>query len=258
MTSMGTRESYAPNSFCWVDLITTDATASKEFYAAVLGWTFFDLPTGAEPYSMAMWKGRQCAALYSMPREGRESMRPAWQSYVSVESAANTCDRVEELGGRVVEKPFPVLTAGTLAIIQDPAGAFLSLWEPAAHKGAAIVNEPNTWCWSDLQAKDLPRQQEFYQSLFGWRFEPSEEDYVNISLNGRTMAGAMITPSEVPMSHWHVYFNVSDIQHAVRTVEERGGRICKDIFEVTPGPVAVIADPQGAVCSLIQLKHADD
>ena len=35
---MGTRTGYAPGTFCWVDLSTSDPEAAKAFYAELFGW----------------------------------------------------------------------------------------------------------------------------------------------------------------------------------------------------------------------------
>ena len=35
---MGKRESYAPGTFCWVDLATTDPTGAMDFYGEIFGW----------------------------------------------------------------------------------------------------------------------------------------------------------------------------------------------------------------------------
>src|ERR687896_85296 len=41
---MGERDSYAPGTFCWADLGTTDADAAKAFYTRVFGWEAVDSP----------------------------------------------------------------------------------------------------------------------------------------------------------------------------------------------------------------------
>ena len=43
---MGERDSYAPGTFCWADLGTTDAAGAKAFYTAVFGWEAVDAPAG--------------------------------------------------------------------------------------------------------------------------------------------------------------------------------------------------------------------
>ena len=43
---MGERENYAPGTFCWAELGTTDADAAKAFYTGVFGWEAVDAPAG--------------------------------------------------------------------------------------------------------------------------------------------------------------------------------------------------------------------
>ena len=35
---------YAPGTFCWIELGTTDSEAAKKFYTELFGWTFADNP----------------------------------------------------------------------------------------------------------------------------------------------------------------------------------------------------------------------
>ena len=37
---MGARTEYAPGTFCWTDLGTTDVDGAKAFYGDLFGWTF--------------------------------------------------------------------------------------------------------------------------------------------------------------------------------------------------------------------------
>lgn len=37
---MGARTEYAPGTFCWTDLGTTDVDGAKAFYTGLFGWTF--------------------------------------------------------------------------------------------------------------------------------------------------------------------------------------------------------------------------
>ena len=42
---MTSRTHYAHGEPCWADLQTRDVGAAKDFYGALFGWTFQDLPT---------------------------------------------------------------------------------------------------------------------------------------------------------------------------------------------------------------------
>ena len=66
---MGTREKYAPGTFCWVELITSDQDRAKEFYRSLLGWDYDDseMPGGAGVYSMVTVDGRHVAGMVRNP-----------------------------------------------------------------------------------------------------------------------------------------------------------------------------------------------
>ena len=54
-----------------------------------------------------------------------------------------------------VEMPvMQILDAGRMAILSDPEGARLSIWEAGEHIGAGLVNEPNSLAWNDLGTRD--------------------------------------------------------------------------------------------------------
>ena len=43
---MGERTHYAPGTFSWVDLTTTDQDAARAFYRALFDWGADDMPAG--------------------------------------------------------------------------------------------------------------------------------------------------------------------------------------------------------------------
>ena len=62
---MGERTSYAPGTFSWAELVTSDADAAKGFYTTLFGWSYEDQPIGdGSVYSMAARGGSTVAALY--------------------------------------------------------------------------------------------------------------------------------------------------------------------------------------------------
>ena len=80
------------------------------------------------------------AAMFDPPSQrGRAA---SWASYVSVEDADASAARATDLGGRVVMGPFDVRDAARIAVIEDPQGAVLALWEPRRVHGAGLVNDP--------------------------------------------------------------------------------------------------------------------
>lgn len=253
-------ETYAPGRFCWADLGTTDTAAAKRFYTGLFGWTFEDRPMGdGMYYTMLLLQGKSVAALYQQdPQQQSMGIPPNWLSYISVESADASAERTRALGGTVLMDPFDVLEVGRMAMIQDPTGAVVALWEPRSHRGAEVVEEPNTVCWNELATTDTDRAGAFYGALLGW--QPERQQYgpldYTVFRQGERMNGGMlpIAPEWGPVRpHWLVYFAVDDCDAKVAAAERLGGAVQVPAMEVPEvGRFAVLRDPQGAVFAIMQ------
>jgi len=247
------RTSYEPGTFCWTDLGTTDAAGAKAFYGRLFGWEAQDLPAGdAGTYTMLRLDGHDVCALYE---RGPEQGPPAWLSYVSVEDAGDATERARRSGATVVSDPFAVVDAGRMAVIQDPTGALLALWEAGGQIGAGVVNDPGALCLNQLNTSDPEVAQRFYADLFAWRFESlgtGDQPYWGIH-NGEKLIGGILplSTSGVP-SHWIVYFTTSDLDDSVRHIDELGGRVLVPPMPVGAGRIAVAQDPQGAAFALFE------
>lgn len=261
---------YAPGTFCWVDLGTTDTEAAKRFYGSLFGWEADDMPAGPDMvYTMLRLRGKDVAALYGMEREQRDQgIPPHWLSYVSVASADATAAKASDLGGKALMGPGDVLEAGRMALLQDSAGATFGVWQPRDHFGARIVNEPGTLCWNELATRDDGAARVFYTGLFGWTTKGWTTETQNAGpvpyttfLNGGRPNGGMLQMAEEwgnVRPHWVPYFAVEDCDRTVDRVGKLGGSVrvpATDIPET--GRFAMLQDPQGAVFSVIKLDRAD-
>jgi predicted enzyme related to lactoylglutathione lyase len=251
---MGERTSYTPGTFSWADLSTTDQDAAKAFYASLFGWQAEDMPVpGDGYYSMQRLDGKQVAAIAAQPQVQRDAgVPPAWQSYITVESADAVAQRAGELGANVHAPPFDVMEAGRMSVIQDPQGAFLMLWEPKNHIGASLVNAPGALCWNELASPDLDASRDFYSKLFGWAVEPFEGGpmrYLTIK-NGDANNGGMRDKQPQEPPNWLVYFAVADVDAGMARVSRLGGNTIAGPFEMAMGKIGIVADPQGAVFAL--------
>ena len=246
---------YAPGTFCWADLGTSDASDARRFYTALFGWAADDRRAGPDTtYTMLLRDGESVAALYAQ-EPGLAGSPPHWLSYVSVASAADAAQRARELGGSVMVEPFDVLDVGRMAILGDPAGAVFALWEPRRHAGATVVGEPDTMCWNELVTPRPDLAQCFYGGLFGWAVG-NEEAAVHATFvgNGEPRAGMRTAhpPSGTSAARWLVYFCVRDCDGQTALVQSLGGRV-----RVPPsdragvGRVAVVDDPQGATFAVL-------
>jgi predicted enzyme related to lactoylglutathione lyase len=222
----------------------------------VFGWEYDDNPIpGGQVYSMAKRDGKVVAALFGSEQP------PHWNCYVTVESVDDATRRATELGANVIAEPFDVLDAGRMAVIADPTGAALCMWEPKTSIGAQLVNTPGAMTWNDLITPDPGSAAEFYGGLFGWRAEeiPDANGY-RVIFNGQRMNGGMLPadPAGGAPPNWMPYFGHEDVGRLVRELDGLGGRVFNGPVDVPQGTFAVLGDPQGAVFAALTTSRYDD
>ena len=256
---MSTRDGYTNGTFSWVDLMSPDIGASKEFYGNLFGWQSEDQETDDHGlvYTILRSGGKMVAGLGGQSPEMKEAGAPAvWNSYVQVADVDATQARVEELGGSVMMPAMQVMEAGRMAIFSAPDGSVFSAWEPGVHIGAELVNEPYALGWNELATDDPQGAMKFYGALFGWTYaDGGMEGYQQI-VNGRNLNGGILPKqpdmAEMPNS-WAVYFNVEDCDATVARTRELGGSCLVEPMELPQvGRFAVLADPQGGVFTAIK------
>lgn len=242
-----------PGHFCWAELSTSDGKGAKAFYSELMGWEAHDDPIGPDMvYTMLRTQGAGAAALYE-DREGKTP--PHWGVYVCTDNVEQTAERARELGGTVLMEPFDVMEHGRMAVIQDPTGAVLSVWQPKGHIGYQVIGEPRAACWHELTTPDAKRAEAFYTGLFGYSAKPSEMPfpYTELQQDGQSVAGVMSLPDkpEVP-AYWNVYFMV---ENCIATFEKAVQLGASELIapQAVPGvgTMAMIRDPQGAVFAFI-------
>ena len=249
-------DAYAPGTPMWIDLGSSDPDAAAEFYGKLFGWTRFVVPDpNAGGYGMFQLNGKQVAGVGPLQAENQP---PAWTTYVATEDAAATTEKVKQAGGSVLMGPMEVMDAGSMAILADPTGAVLGLWQAKEQKGAEVVNEPGAFSWSELNTRNLEATKSFYENVFGWKPHTHEGEmpYTEWQLDGRSIAGGLdmnnvpMIPAEVP-PHWLTYFTVEDCDATVATAREAVGNVNAEPMDIDQGRFAVLSDPQGAVFAVI-------
>lgn len=255
---MPERSEYAPGTPSWVD-IGTDIEAAKAFYGGLFGWGAQEAGPAEETggYGMFTKDGKLVAGFGPQQSPGP----PFWTTYISVADADATAAQVKEAGGQVVMDPMDVMTAGRMAVFQDPEGAFISVWQPGEHKGAQLVNEPGSFSWNELNTRDIESAKAFYSTVFGWECVTQEMgpgmSYTEVRIDGNSIAGVMDMTGRVPdmvPAHWMVYFTVDDTDAAVAKAQELGGAVMVPPTDIPPGRFAVVADDRGASFAVIKMN----
>ena len=168
--------------------------------------------------------------------------------------------RVESSGGSVLVPPFDVFDFGRTAIISDPSGGAVFLWQGKNHKGAGIQNEHGAIGWCELLSTDPQAAIRFYTSLLGVDSEtavmPGGNEYTVYLRDGVPLAGTMAFPEAIRgmniPSHWSVYFHVDDVDASFDKVTSLGGVAHLEPMDIADaGRIAFVGEPQGVGFGLI-------
>ncbi len=179
-----------------------------------------------------------------------------WNSYVTVDNLDDVLAKVESAGGMIHMGAMQVMDSGHMAVIADPTGAAICLWQAVNHIGAELINEHGSLTWNECQTPDVPVAAKFYGELFGWEAEEvdmgDDGTYTVFNLAADPIAGASVPPMEGVPPHWGAIFAVDDCDAIVENAKRLGGTIIVEPFEMMVGRYAAIADPQGAVFNVLE------
>jgi predicted enzyme related to lactoylglutathione lyase len=249
---MPTMTEYVPGTPSWVDLASPDLAASVAFYSSLFGWEAQDMGEAAGHYHMFELGGTPVAGAGPIMMEGQP---PAWLTYVSVTDADATVAAIKAAGGTVYVEPMDVMDVGRMSVFSDPTGAAIALWQPRAHLGAGLVNEPGTLTWNELSTRDPDAARTFYTEVFGWNGHDVEGpmEYTEWQLHGATIGGMMPMAADVsPMvpSYWLTYFGTADTDATVAAATGLGATVTVPAMDIPAGRFAVLAGAMFAVIAL--------
>jgi predicted enzyme related to lactoylglutathione lyase len=271
---MSEQDRYIPGVPCWVDTAHPDPEAATAFYGGLFGWTFDDVMPADAPvrYFIASLPGGQVGAIGGrMP--GAPEQPPAWSTYVWVDDADATVAKARAAGGAVLVEPMDVGEAGRMAVLADPEGAAINVWQAKRNRGSAVVNEPGSVNFNNLNSRDLAAAEAFYGPVFGWELLtvgdgamwalPDYGDFLERRTPGmrkgmadmgapprfeEVVAGAITIPDHQPdlPAHWGVTFAVEDADATATRAVELGGTVVLAPFDAPWVRMTVLVDPQGA------------
>lgn len=107
---------------------TDDAGDAVAFYADVVGVDHDSTDRGGEDYHYFSSREEPRAGIIKIPPE-LERLEPGWAPYVAVSELGATLGKVKELGGRVVFGETEHPADADVALIMDPSGAVLFLYQ---------------------------------------------------------------------------------------------------------------------------------
>ena len=221
----------APGGVCWIDLGVADVPAAVAFYRGLFGWQ------PAEPdssgYRLALIDGHPVAAF----GPGEDAGPPYWTVYAHTTDIGATVAAVAAAGGSIVVPPSPAGAAGTAAVVRDPYGGPLSLWQPGTHAGTHPGGRHGTLAGVELRTDRIDGTARFLHAALGWRCRPDG----TVTHHGRTVATWTAHAKPSGPSPWLVTFHVDDVAAAEARATELGASI---------DAARLLTDPFGAAFAL--------
>jgi predicted enzyme related to lactoylglutathione lyase len=243
---------------CWMDLLTSDAARAREFYGQIFGWQALEPSPEFGGYFMFTLDGAPAAGgMPILPEMAATDvdMTDGWGVYLASPDAKASIERVVAHGGKVRMPPMEVADLGTQAIIEDPGGARIGIWQPGVFPGFGAIGtgKPGAPAWFELHARDHAGAVAFYRAALGW--DPKvvgDTDAFRLTAvedDGQPVAGIMDACAYLPEGqapHWDAYISVADADETLALAGELGGAVLQEPMDTPFGRLAALADPMGA------------
>lgn len=105
----------------------------------------------------------------------------------------------------------------------------------------------------EIPSNDLAKSKEFYEKLFGWKFQQWSEDYALFDAKG-AVSGALMKVESLPEpgTGIRVYVGVEDMPATLARVEELGGKTQQPKTDIGGGMgfAGSFTDPCGCLIGL--------
>ncbi|MDR3416660.1 MAG: VOC family protein [Nevskia sp.] len=248
----------------FVELVTPDLAAAKQFYGGLFGWTFRDIQAGGTEYAEASVDGRPVAGLIHKDVPAGEHRQPAWLSFIAVSDVDSAKTMAVKNGAKVLFEPHSIPNRGREAVFADPQGAVFAVLASSSGDPPDVLAAPGEWIWSSLITSDPDADAAFYQALFDYEvFDLPADDgaqHLLLASDNYARASANTPPANKPNvhPHWLNYIRVEDTAKMTARVVALGGRVLVEPrVDRHGGKVAVVADPLGAPFGLLEWPDSE-
>ena len=241
----------------WHDLSTPDPDAAQSFYTKITPWTT-RLWEDVTPYTMWANEGAPLGGVMMHSEELKSrGVSPHWQAYVCFYDVDECVRHVGSLGGQVRMGPKEVPSVGCWAVISDPQGAVIGVFEATgAPPGRDGQPHRGEYSWHELTTSAYKPASEFYRALFKWDVV-SEVDmgemgmYHMFGQKGLTYGGMFNRRPDMPPPNWLSYIRVDNVKATAEKAAQLGGTVFNGPMEVPGGDwIAQLLDPQGVAVAV--------
>jgi predicted enzyme related to lactoylglutathione lyase len=247
---------------CYIELFTADTDAAAAFYAPLFGWTAGEPSPQHGGYRMFDKDGVPVAGL--MANDGTSGAPDTWSVYLTTDDAAATVARATAGGATVLVEPMQVDDLGTMAMLLDPTGAAVGVWQPDTFAGTGVRGEPGGPGWFETLSTDYDRSVAFYRDVFGWEVATMSDTpdfrYSTLGRDEDARAGIMDAAALLGdrPSRWQFYLLVDDTDATVARASAAGGTVVVPAADTPYGRVAQLTDPAGVPFSVMEPPRQAD
>lgn len=128
-----------PGDWIWIQLLSRDAREAAEFYRDVAGYEVIENAATDRSSDYVLASDGYARATVRTISSARPELQPTWLPFVRVKSVGESLALAKRLGGKALLEPKPELFEGRVAVVEDPTGAAIGLYEwaePAAEEAS--------------------------------------------------------------------------------------------------------------------------
>ena len=249
----------------WLDLGSTDLRAAQAFYTELFGWEFEDAGEEYGHYRMIRSNGTLVAGamdVSGMTCPDGDPLPSEWTVYLAVDDLDARVAKAQAAGAQIIVSPTVAADAGSFAIVLDPAGYPIGLWQAGDIEGYEFTAATGTPVWFEVMTHDFDAAARFYTEVLDAELVPMTEEmeddsfrYVTNGAQDTATWGLGDATGVIPEGEggWRIYFAVDSCDPAVERITELGGRLLDGPVDSPFGRIATVADPTGAsfqICAM--------
>jgi predicted enzyme related to lactoylglutathione lyase len=248
--------------FVWYDLFTHDMQATRTFYQELFGWTFTDTDLANSRVKTINRDGVPIANAVEIDREKKGGTESVWLGYISVPDVDKAVELIKMHKGTIYSEPKELPDRGRIAVVIDAQGAIFGVVHAPEGDPPDPDNINTFFIGSELWTTDMDRAITLYTELAGYELKIVEAgqdiQYHLLLRDDVPRAGVVKILWDDVKPNWIPYVAVTDVRATIGKAEALNGKLLiKPPKEVRENPLAIIADPSGAVFGIQQIRNLE-
>lgn len=227
-----------------MDVVGKDLPTTAAFYRHVFGWDLSEsLDHHGGDYQMLVRDGFFLAGAEQI---GAEKGDARWTVFTVTDDLSALIAAVLAAGGAVTFASQPLADLGVVAMITDPLGATIGVWEPGTFDPREIPPLDGRFHGAELVTTDPAVTSAFLTGVLGWTSEGPHEGVERFVSGGR-----IATVSEGVQGEWRPVLAVESLERSAEAVRLAGGTA----QSARQDGIVEAADSQGAEFLLVESRR---